>query len=166
MHNGISLDTGKYKIKICHEVLTIMKEYIQKGLFSFEAGGILIGKENKSNNNLIINYVTMPMPKDIQRYKRFFRIDKGHIEVFNDLFNESSGTLRYIGEWHTHPEAIPNFSNIDFDNWGKINDKSPNVINHYHIIIGYEAMRIWIFYGDQKNIQLLDTIFWKDVNDN
>ena len=37
---------------------------MQKGFFSKEAGGILIGKENKSNENIIINHITVPMPKD------------------------------------------------------------------------------------------------------
>lgn len=166
VNDGIVLEIDKYKIKICQNVLNIMKKYIQKGFFSVESGGILIGKENMSNNNLIITHLTIPMSKDKQKHNRFFRRDKGHIEIFNNLYNESSEILRYIGEWHTHPEAIPNYSHIDSNNWKKINDESPFLINHYHFIIGYEAMRIWLFYKESKNTELIATIFWKDVNNN
>lgn len=166
MNDGISLDVDKYQVKICSNVLNIMENHIQKGFFSHESGGILIGKENISNNNLVISHLTIPMSKDKQKHKRFFRRDKGHIETFNNLHKDSDKTLRYIGEWHSHPEDIPNYSSIDFNNWKKISEESPSIINHYHIIIGYEAMRIWIFYGEKKNADLLAAIFWKDVNNN
>lgn len=164
MNDGIALNIGKYKIKICGNILNAMKEYVQEGIPSVESGGILIGKENISNNNVIINHLTFPMPKDKQKYDRFFRNDKKHIEIFNYLYNSSNKTLRYIGEWHTHPEAIPNFSSIDLNNWKRINDLFPFLINNYHFIIGYEAIRIWGFLGKNKNTKLLDTIFWEDMN--
>ena len=55
MSNDIAIIVNKRKIKVCHNITHTLFEYIQKGLFSKEAGGILIGKENKSNENIIIN---------------------------------------------------------------------------------------------------------------
>ena len=46
------------KIKICNSILQIMYKYIQIVRKSCEAGGILIGRENSGNSNLIIEYVT------------------------------------------------------------------------------------------------------------
>ena len=154
---------NKRKIKICHNVIHTLFEYIQKGYFSREAGGILIGKENKSNENIIINHTTVPMPKDERKHNRFIRKDKKHIELFENLYKESDETLRYIGEWHTHPEAIPNFSEIDLNNWKKISKESDNNNNYYHIIVGYDAIKIWVIESEEYSTKLIGTIFWKEI---
>lgn len=68
------------KIKICNSILQIMYKYIQIVRKSCEAGGILIGRENSGNSNLIIEYVTEPMASDKRSRCRFSRKDKGHLE--------------------------------------------------------------------------------------
>ena len=64
MSNSITLIFNEKKIKLCQNVIDTMLKYIQKGFFSKEAGGILMGKENKSNENIIINHITVPMSED------------------------------------------------------------------------------------------------------
>lgn len=165
MSNDIKIIVNKRKIKVCHNVTDTLLEYVQKGFSSREAGGILIGKENKSNENIIINHITVPMSKDERKHNRFIRKDKRHIELFENLYKKSDETLRYIGEWHTHPEAIPDFSCIDLKNWKKISKDSNGDNNYYHIIIGYEAIRMWEI-NNTFQVRLIDTIFWKDVDGN
>lgn len=159
---GVIIKYDKVKIKVCQNIINTLSNYVQKGSCSIESGGILIGKENKSNKNIIINHITTPMIKDKSKYDRFIRRDKGHVEVFNSLYVSSSGTVRYIGEWHTHPETIPNFSEIDLNNWKKIS-KDSNNNNYYHIIVGYEAIRIWVMESKEYSTELIDTIFWKEM---
>lgn len=163
--NGITRIVNNRKIKICHNITHTLFEYIQKDFFSKEAGGILIGKENKSNENIIINNITVPMPKDERKHNRFIRKDRGHIRLFENLYKESDETLRYIGEWHTHSEAIPDFSCIDLKNWKKICKASNVYDNYYHIIVGYEAIRIWEI-NNTFQVRLINTILWKDVGGN
>ena len=50
-----------------------MRKYIQLGAGSLEAGGILIGKENISDDNIIIRYITEPYADDKRRYNRFIK---------------------------------------------------------------------------------------------
>lgn len=140
-----------------------MLKYIQKEINSKEAGGILVGKENKSNKNIIINHITVPMLEDKRKYNKFIRKDKKHVEVFKNLYKRSKKTLRYIGEWHTHPEAIPNFSEIDLNNWKKISKESDNNNNYYHIIVGYDAIKIWVIESEEYSAKLIGTIFWKEI---
>lgn len=165
MSNSITLIFNEKKIKLCQNVIDTMLKYKQKGFFSKEAGGILMGKENKSNENIIINHITVPMPKDERKHNRFIRKDKRHIELFENLYKKSDETLRYIGEWHTHPEAIPNFSCIDLKNWKKISKDSKGDVKFYHIIVGYEAIRMWEI-NNTLQVRLINTIFWKDVGGN
>ena len=140
-----------------------MLKYIQKEINSKEAGGILVGKENKSNKNIIINHITVPMLEDKRKYNKFIRKDKKHVEVFKNLYKRSKKILRYIGEWHTHPEAIPNFSEIDLNNWKKISKESDNNTNYYHIIVGYDAIKIWVIESEEYSAKLIGTIFWKEI---
>ncbi len=161
--NGITISLDHIKIKICQNVIESMRKYIQKGCLSKEAGGILIGKENMSNENLIINNITVPMKNDKRKYNRFFRNDEGHIAIFNELYKTSNKTVRYVGEWHTHPEAIPHCSSLDSNTWEKISVNSSTKYDFYYIIIGYKAIRVWIVKYPDYRIELIGTIFWKDV---
>lgn len=163
MSKDITILINGDKVKICENVINSMYNHIQKGILSKESGGILIGKENKSDENIVIKHLTSPMDRDKRRYNKFIRQDKKHLDTFYELYRSSNETLRYIGEWHTHPEAIPNFSNIDLTNWKKIANNT-NAFNYYmHIIVGYEAIRVWLITCKGDNVQLISTIYWKDV---
>ena len=149
------------KIKISPLVISIFEKYIQKGCGSLEAGGIIIGKENLSNNDLVFVSATEPLKRDIRRKYRFHRKDKGHVTLFNRIYDESRQIHRYIGEWHTHPEKIPNYSGIDLKNWERIAKDLKNVEYFYHVIIGIDAYRIWQYDKDGK-ITLINTFYWKE----
>ncbi len=91
--SDIVINDGSRKIKLCHNVIEVMHKYIQQGALSKEAGGILIGKENISNNNLIINNITSPMAQDHRCYNRFIRRDSCHITYFNTLYKKKKKDL-------------------------------------------------------------------------
>lgn len=151
------------KIKICNNVLDIIKKYIQYDRESCEAGGVLIGRENISDNNLIVEYVTEPMSGDKKSRKRFYRKDNGHIYFYKQMYEENKGIYAYVGEWHTHPEAIPLYSILDFENWKKIGRDSGHNSAHIHLIAGYEALRLWEFSENRKETTDLITIRWNEV---
>ena len=47
-----------------------------------------------------------------------------------------------MGEWHTHPENIPEPSLIDKKNWKKIwNQKEDGDL--FNVIVGTKEIRIW-----------------------
>lgn len=58
------------------------EKYIQQDDNSLESGGILLGRENAGNTNLIIEFITEPMPGDKSSRRRFFRKDIRHIRFF------------------------------------------------------------------------------------
>ena len=76
-------------------------------------------------------------------------------------YEASEHTRVYIGEWHTHPEMKPNYSQIDFDNWIKINDEDIYYDNQYQIIAGIEEIRIWKVEKDHK-IYNVYNYCWKE----
>ena len=69
--NDIVLNDSGRKVKITEEIINLFKRYRQVEKEP-EAGGILIGREDKNNGNLIIEYATYPMGKDIRKKYRFY----------------------------------------------------------------------------------------------
>lgn len=156
-----NIDNSKFKINV--EVLELFKKYVQKDTTSFESGGVIIGKENRSNNNIIITSATQPMSQDIQTHSSYYRKDGGHINFFIKLYELQEGTVRYYGEWHSHPEAYPHYSLIDLKNWKRIKSEGPEKSDYYHIIVGYMAIRIWKIGKETTSPMLVTTIKWKDI---
>ena len=148
-------------IKISSEVLKTIYKYIQKTNRDFEAGGILLGREDKETNNLIIDFCTEPYYNDKRSKYKFERIDRKHITEYERINSENENIYLYIGEWHTHPEMKPNYSQIDFDNWIKINDEDIYYDNQYQIIAGIEEIRIWKVEKDHK-IYNVYNYCWKE----
>ena len=76
-------DNEDRQIKICINVLDVIKKYLQYDKRDSEAGGVLVGRENISNNNLIIEFATEPMPNDKRSRNKFYRKDIGKNVLIN-----------------------------------------------------------------------------------
>ena len=113
VEKSMVIEYGDRKIKFCNNILQVIQKYVQSERKSYEAGGILIGRENCGNSNLIIEFITEPMTADQRSRSRFLRKDKRHLDFFKKLYEENEGVYGYMGEWHTHPENIPQYSFID-----------------------------------------------------
>ncbi|MBQ4069439.1 MAG: Mov34/MPN/PAD-1 family protein [Lachnospiraceae bacterium] len=157
----IILTKGK-TIKICEDVLSTLYKYRQIEQTSCEAGGVLIGRENLDNDNLIIEYVTVPMRNDRRTRTRFFREDKGHIDYYSKLFENYGGIYLYVGEWHTHPEEYPQYSIVDICNWRRISKTLPKNVKQFHVIVGNKALRVWEFSRGFSGAKEIATYDWRD----
>lgn len=151
------------KIKISDNVIQIIQCYLQDSYEKKEAGGVLIACENATNDNLIIQFATEPMPKDKRTKTRFSRKDMGHVDFFKKIYNENKGVYTYIGEWHTHPESCPEYSGIDLKNWNKIRKQSGVCDKQYHIIAGFRYLRIWEYSKMHKEPSLVKTLVWSEI---
>lgn len=152
----ITISAEGKKVKIDGNVVILLNSYRQLGIMTPEAGGILIGRENIDTGNIIIEYATEPYGDDERNRYLFFRKDKNHLQIFNNLYRDNKGIYAYIGEWHTHPEDYPNYSSKDIINWKKIAKSNEHEDRSYfHIIVGNKVMRIWEYrlgYNKAKNI--------------
>jgi len=154
---------GDRKIKFSNNILHIMHKYIQTDKMAFEAGGLLIGRENSGNKNLIVEFVTEPMAADKRGRLRYLRKDKRHLDFYHTIYKQNDGVYAYIGEWHTHPENIPGYSNIDANNWKKIGREMRGGIQ-YHVIVGIQQIGIWEYNANMKTIKNIDSIEWKRIS--
>lgn len=102
---------GEEKTVIFDEgVINVFKSFRQTGRKP-EMGGILMGKIVGSE----IYVLKASIPTSFDKFSRFsFNRHKKSAQLFIDYeFLNSSGTIIYIGEWHTHPESNPTPSGAD-----------------------------------------------------
>lgn len=105
-----------YFIRIDHSVLETISYYRQSRSHSRPEGcGIIIGEVR--DKSLWVKDISRPCISDIRSNYRFLRTVDGHQLFLNNLHDISGGYLRYIGEWHTHPELYPKPSNADYLGW-------------------------------------------------
>ena len=159
----IVTESKNRKIKICDQILEEIYSQIQKNDYDPEKGGIIVGRENLNNENIILENISKPLKNDICTRTRYTRKDEGHLKYFEKLYNENNGVYAYWGEWHTHPEDIPHYSIIDLKNWKRIGKEDPKGVQ-YHIIAGRKAFSIWRMQKGKLCPKKICEVKWNEIN--
>lgn len=106
------------EVWIVPAIQEVLQGFRQTGFMSKEAGGILLGYRRGPHIEAV--ECSLPMPADVRRRHSFERKDCGHQALSDARWQDSGGTITYIGEWHTHPSKTPTPSPIDRFEWGKL----------------------------------------------
>ncbi|WP_086029119.1 Mov34/MPN/PAD-1 family protein [Tenacibaculum holothuriorum] len=102
---------GSYKIHFTDDVLLLMAQFKQINSKQHEAGGILLGQVKE--NNIYITRISFPSESDKSSRYSFYRNKKNAQAIIDYEFHNSNKRTIYLGEWHTHPEDLPNPSDTD-----------------------------------------------------
>lgn len=109
-------DLGAEQLVYLHrQPLEIFTRYLQEGIDSKEAGGILLG--HVRGEHLEIIEATEPSVWDKRFRFLFERMPYFHHRLAMKRWKESNGLVRYVGEWHTHPQSYPTPSSLDLKEW-------------------------------------------------
>jgi integrative and conjugative element protein (TIGR02256 family) len=121
-------------------VLEVFKQHIQRRLTDNEAGGLLLGSVH--GENLSILEATAPTALD-KRLRYFFeRLSFGHSSIAKKRWRESQGSVRYLGEWHTHPEDVPHPSSLDRNEWTRLASARIDGRPVLAIVVGRHELRV------------------------
>jgi integrative and conjugative element protein (TIGR02256 family) len=144
---------GDAKLKISQEALHTMLLYAQHNSFDKEAGGVLLGRFLKDCSDVVVDLVTVPMSNDKRMRYSFYRSKKQHQQIIDQYWKESNGTVTYLGEWHTHPEAFPVPSKVDETDWLRrmVADTYSEIL--FFIIVGTQEVSVW--YGSNQTNSLI-----------
>ncbi|EGR4214303.1 Mov34/MPN/PAD-1 family protein [Vibrio metoecus] len=124
-------------VVINEEVIDDLLKFRQISSVDKEAGGVLIGE--RRGNHIVLCAISEPGLGDFRSRFRFERKGKHHQKFVDERFLSSGGTQQYVGEWHTHPEDVPNPSDQDKRSWYKnLSSIYPTTL----IIIGRE--QLWV----------------------
>ncbi|RKH52691.1 hypothetical protein D7Y23_06235 [Corallococcus sp. AB050B] len=131
-------------VKLDPVALSQMISFRQTRRCHREAGGVLLGRYIKGCRDIVVDEVTSPMAGD-WRLPFFFRRSRSrHQQVIDERWTASRGTCQYLGEWHTHPELIPNPSSTDIAEWRRrLRTDLFDGNSLLFIIVGIREVRIW-----------------------
>lgn len=134
------------------KVLDVFHEHIQRLSSDAEAGGLLLGEVRGRHLNLIC--ATFPTVDDLRSRYSFERLPQGHAEVAQKMWSDSRGTVRYLGEWHTHPQDLPTPSGIDRSEWKRLASERKDKRPFLAVIVGRAGLHVELVPFKGSNIVL------------
>ncbi|MCC7717339.1 Mov34/MPN/PAD-1 family protein [Janthinobacterium lividum] len=141
------VDDGGFLL-LSPEVIKVFEKYAQVDSTMPESGGILLGYVR--GQHLEIIEATEPTSADKRRMFFFLRRPQGHQEIARRQWDESQGLIRYLGEWHTHPENVPLPSCLDRREWRNSASKRADGRSQVGLIVGREDLHIELTYHSGK----------------
>lgn len=141
-------------LEVADEPRTAMLRFAQVSPEAPEAGGVLLGRRIVGRHDVVVDAVTVPMPEDRRSRAGFFRSRRPHQAAVRSAWEKSGGTCHYLGEWHTHPEAVPAPSMIDVLDWRRhlVLDQYMGA-SLFFVIVGTATTRVWE--GRRRSLRLL-----------
>ncbi len=120
--------------------LKTFSRYIQTCDTDCEAGGLLLGSVHGAH--MLIQQATVPTAWD-RRFRHLFeRMPFEHEAIALSRWMASQGTVRYLGEWHSHPENHPHPSSLDRSEWGRLSAKRQDKRPMLAVIVGRKALHV------------------------
>nr|WP_110020727.1 Mov34/MPN/PAD-1 family protein [Plasticicumulans acidivorans] len=115
-------------------------QHVQVSDSDCEAGGLLLGSVH--GVHMLIEQATIPTILDKRFRYLFERMPFGHEAIALARWGTSQGTIRYLGEWHTHPEDTPHPSGLDRSEWNRLSVKRLDQRPMLAVIVGKKTLYI------------------------
>ncbi|HLY67632.1 MAG TPA: Mov34/MPN/PAD-1 family protein [Chloroflexota bacterium] len=138
--------------------LSIIRSFAQVDPGDKEAGGVLLGRYIAGTRDVVVDAVTVPLPGDVRHRTSFFRARRRHQDAIDEAWRTSEGTCTYLGEWHTHPEAMPSPSCIDTRDWSRRLTQDRFSGDLFFVVAGTEAIRAWEGRRGRSNLRTLRSV--------
>jgi integrative and conjugative element protein (TIGR02256 family) len=115
-HTEVDAESG-YEIRFAPSVLDSMQDEAYGTSRTrgpdVETGGILLGLIDDPSRVIWVTSATGPTPGSQQSNSQVSIATKGTRELITAMEDKSSGRIRFVGMWHTHPRALPYESPTD-----------------------------------------------------
>lgn len=134
------------------KVLEVLQKHVQHNGSDVESGGILLG--HVRGENLEIIEATVPTMWDKRMRFLFERMPFGHQLLAHESWSESNGIVRYLGEWHSHPEDWPSPSQLDLLEWKKLAKKRKDNRPMLALIVGRYGLHLELVSATGDNTSL------------
>ncbi len=120
--------------------LETFSQHVQGSDADCEAGGLLLGSVHGSH--MLIEQATVPTTWDKRFRYLFERMPFGHEAIALSRWAASQGTIRYLGEWHTHPEDHPHPSGLDRSEWNRLSAQRRDKRLMLAVIVGRKSLYV------------------------
>lgn len=116
------------------DVVRKFRRYRQKRWYQREAGGQLFARLSQSR--IVIEEATGPRRTD-RRSRTSYVPDRAAEQ--REIDSRHAEGLHYVGDWHTHPEALPRLSCLDIASISESVRKSTHSLNGFLLVIVGQA---------------------------
>jgi integrative and conjugative element protein (TIGR02256 family) len=127
-------------LSLADPVLAVFERYIQLSHSDCEAGGLLLGTVHGAH--IAVVEATIPTICDKRLRHLFERMPFGHSSIARKRWHASGGTVRYVGEWHTHPQDFPQPSGLDRTEWNKLSCARTDGRPTLAVIVGRKGLYV------------------------
>jgi integrative and conjugative element protein (TIGR02256 family) len=115
-------------------------------VYPLETGGVLIGYRAE-NRDIVIMEIIGPGPRAIHQRRKFTPDHSWQCNQLDAAYDHSSATFVYLGDWHTHPDGIPQMSWLDRRTHRAIARHPQAQTPHPLMLIGGCTPRGWTWLG-------------------
>jgi integrative and conjugative element protein (TIGR02256 family) len=122
------------------DTIETFSQHVQDSDADCEAGGLLLGSVHGSH--MLIKQATVPTEWDKRFRYLFERMPFGHEAIALSRWTASQGTIRYLGEWHTHPEDHPYPSGLDRSEWTRLSAQRRDNRLMLAVIVGRKSLYV------------------------
>jgi integrative and conjugative element protein (TIGR02256 family) len=131
--NPLKFEIGQssQRLVLSRRVVKHFEKHKQNRPNSLEAGGQLFARLS-ALPEVIIEQATGPRPSDF-RTRTLYIPDRSAEQPEIDYWHKKG--LHYVGDWHTHPEVVPNPSGCDSDSIRESFLKSKHSLHGFLLII-------------------------------
>ena len=143
----------RHLLRIEDNVLAELLRFRQTREEDTEAGGLLLG--SRRGAHFQITRITLPTTSDLRTRYGFERNEFHHSLVASKLWSDTEGQVRYLGEWHTHPEDHPIPSCLDISEWIKLAKKRVDKEPMAAIIVGRESLIAELVFASSQRIRFV-----------
>lgn len=130
----------KTLLHLSPSTIDTFSQFVQTEHLDNEAGGLLLGSVHGAH--MLVERATVPTAWDKRFRYLFERLPLGHEAIAASRWAESRGTIRYLGEWHTHPEDYPCPSSIDVSEWKRLAANRLDKRVMLAVIVGRKALHV------------------------
>lgn len=138
--NSWATSDRRVLVNFAEPVIAVFESLTQTLPSDSEAGGLLLGTVHSSN--IMVIEATAPTARDKRFQCLFERMPFGHSSIARERWRVSRGTVRYVGEWHTHPQDYPRPSGLDRTEWNKLSRKRADGRPMLAVIVGRKSLYV------------------------
>lgn len=145
-------DDRRTLLNFSESTLETFCQHVQASDNDCEAGGLLLGSVHGAH--MLIKQATVPTIWDKRFRYLFERMPFGHDAIALSQWTMSKGTIRYLGEWHTHPEDHPHPSGLDRSEWSRLSAKRLDKRPILAVIVGRKSLYVELVPSSEPGFML------------
>lgn len=138
---SIKFNSKFLNIELDQNLVNKLLSYQQIKDNDFENGGILMGELYPKSNRIKITHILVCEHSKNSKYALELNI-KCLQKQMEKIWDESNGTITYLGDWHTHPESNPKPSYIDYKTF----------VKNYFVSTFEQNVLLYMILGNNKSI--------------